>query len=69
MTITVFDILGRRVRVLQSGIQRAGSYQVDSDGRGASGFPVSSGVYFVGMEGLNSSGAVTVLQRRMIYLK
>lgn len=43
VTLTVYDVLGRRVRTLVDVDQPAGSYQVDWDGRDASGQPVASG--------------------------
>jgi photosystem II stability/assembly factor-like uncharacterized protein len=48
--VSVFDIAGRRVRVLESGRRAAGPHEVRWDGRDASGAGVSSGVYFVKVE-------------------
>ena len=46
-TLEVFDLLGRRVRVLADGDQGAGSHNVDWDGRDAAGRLVANGVYLV----------------------
>lgn len=43
----VYDILGRQVRVLQQGAQRAGFHRVQWNGRNSVGQPVVSGLYFV----------------------
>ena len=45
--IGVFDIVGRRVRVLARGAQSAGQYQVRWDGLGDNGSRVKHGVYFL----------------------
>jgi hypothetical protein len=44
--LEVFDILGRRVRTLLSGHQRAGYKRIVWDGRDGAGRPVASGIYF-----------------------
>src|SRR5690606_4911432 len=46
-TLEVFDLLGRRVRVLVDGEQNAGSHTAAWDGRDAAGRAVASGVYLV----------------------
>ena len=46
-TLAVFDLLGRRVRVLAEGVQDAGSHAVVWDGRDAAGRDVAAGVYLV----------------------
>ncbi|MDX1547567.1 MAG: FlgD immunoglobulin-like domain containing protein [Rhodothermales bacterium] len=43
--LEVFDVAGRRVRVLFDGSQPAGTHQVTWDGTDAAGRPVPSGVY------------------------
>ena len=42
----MYDISGRKVRTLQSGFQRPGTYELTWDGRNDSGQQVASGVYF-----------------------
>ena len=46
VTVTVYDLMGRRVRTLVDAMQPAGAYQVRWDGRDAAGQPVASGTYF-----------------------
>ena len=45
--ITVYNVAGRQIRKLQSGVQAAGRYNVTWDGRNDAGVAVSRGVYFV----------------------
>jgi hypothetical protein len=47
VVVSVYDILGRRVAVLQNGPQTAGSHQLFWDGWNQRGFPVASGQYFI----------------------
>jgi hypothetical protein len=47
VTVTVYDLLGRRVRVLVDGRQEAGLHRVQWSGRGGSGSAAASGVYIV----------------------
>ena len=46
----VYDVAGRRVRVLESGRQAAGAHVVRWDGRNAAGVETSSGLYFVKLD-------------------
>ncbi len=45
ITLTIYDALGRKVRVLVDEVKAAGEHQVTFDGRG-----LSSGVYFYYVE-------------------
>jgi hypothetical protein len=49
-TLTVYDVMGRRVRVLHRGIVPAGRHDVSWDGTDARGRRVGAGVYFVRLE-------------------
>jgi len=61
-TLAVFDALGREVRTLMTGIADAGSYKLTWDGRDNTSRPLSSGVYFVRLQTVQSSQLVkTVL--------
>lgn len=46
VTITVYDVLGRRVATLVDQDQTPGTYHVDWNGRDGAGQPVASGAYF-----------------------
>ncbi len=53
VALSVHDILGKEVRILMSGSQDAGDHSVIWDGLDQSGERVSSGVYFVSLQGRN----------------
>ena len=46
VSLRIYDVAGRRVRILVDGVQAAGVHSVRWDGRDAGGRPVASGVYF-----------------------
>jgi len=48
--LSVYDVLGRRLKVLLDEEQRAGVYEVQWDGRDEMGQPLASGVYVCRME-------------------
>jgi hypothetical protein len=48
--MVVYDVTGRRVRVLTDGVRPPGTFVVRWDGRDAFDRPAASGVYFVRME-------------------
>ena len=49
VNITVYDILGRKIKLLVNEEQSIGRYQVRWDGKDQNGVPVSSGIYFVNL--------------------
>lgn len=63
-TLEVFDLLGRRVRVLAGGEQAAGAHTVEWDGRDAAGRLVANGVYLVRLRTAEASATrrVSVLR-------
>ena len=48
--LAIFDITGRRVRELRSGMESGGSHAVDWDLRDERGAPVGVGTYFARLE-------------------
>ena len=63
MTVTVYDLLGRRVRTPVDETQPRGNYQNVRDGRDTGGQPVASGTYFYRLrvgDALSSKQAISV---------
>jgi len=44
--LTIYNVLGKKVRIYQPGRQSAGSYSIIWEGRNQEGSPVGSGIYF-----------------------
>lgn len=65
VTVEIFDVLGKRVKVLQKGVLSVGRHLLTWDGRNAQGSLMSSGVYFYRMR-TSSGDNVT---RKMILMK
>jgi hypothetical protein len=65
LTLRVFDLSGRLVRVLRDGVEEAGPHGVDWDGRDATGRAVPSGIYFARVEAAAGAAAIriTILNR------
>jgi len=63
-TLSIYNILGQKVRTLVDELQEAGHYFVTWDGRDRSGNSVSSGIYFCHMQ----AGA-DVLTKTMVLLR
>jgi flagellar hook assembly protein FlgD len=62
--LEVYDVSGRRVRVLLAGSESAGPHEVAWDGCDDMGRPVASGVYFMTLEaGETSVSGKAVLLR------
>ncbi len=57
--LTVYDALGRRVRVLFDGAQASGAHTARWDGRNDAGTDVGSGLYFVRLEGVAGQAPTT----------
>ncbi len=62
--VGVYDIAGRRVRLLDGGVREPGTYGLSWDGRDAAGALVASGVYFYRVE-----NKIAVPARRMLLLR
>jgi flagellar hook assembly protein FlgD len=61
MKLSLVNIAGSRVRVLNEGVVRAGVYRVLWDGRNDQGQRVPSGVYFLKLEALGQSAVQRVV--------
>jgi len=64
VSLSIFDLLGRRINTLQSGLLKAGYHSVAWNGTNEAGDVVSSGIYFYRLE--SPDGSET---RRMLLLK
>ncbi|HUU45724.1 MAG TPA: M6 family metalloprotease domain-containing protein [Acidobacteriota bacterium] len=64
IVLEVYDILGRRVAQLASGLVTPGEHELEWDGRDDAGHPVASGVYFARLQ---SGSAATV--RKMVLIR
>jgi hypothetical protein len=64
VTLTVYNLLGQRVRTLVDGMQTAGYYSVQWDGSNQSGMTLSSGMYFYRIQAGRNSEV-----RKMIFMK
>lgn len=53
VNLAVFDITGRRVCVLAKGMQKAGTYALNWNGRDNNHLKLASGVYFIRFEADN----------------
>jgi hypothetical protein len=64
VTLTVYNVLGQKVKTLVNQEMAAGTFKTEWDGRGESGAPISSGIYFYKFE----AGSY-VMTKKMVMLK
>ena len=69
VTLEVFDVTGRRVRVLDAGQRPAGVHTVDWDGRDVEGLSVASGLYLYRLDVSTPGGAPTRLQKTLVLVR
>jgi flagellar hook assembly protein FlgD len=69
VSLTVFDLNGRRVALLESGLKTAGQHFIRWNGRDSAGKRVPSGVYFYRLEAASPAGTATVLTKKMTVMK
>jgi flagellar hook assembly protein FlgD len=50
INLSIYDVLGRKVRCIKDGMEKSGFYRITWDGRDGSGKRASSGVYFCKLE-------------------
>ncbi|MCB0305592.1 MAG: endonuclease/exonuclease/phosphatase family protein [Calditrichaeota bacterium] len=71
VSLTVYDLLGRRMQTLVTGRQAAGIHTVQWDGRDARGRAAASGIYSYELR-ISAPGAAsreTVLRRKMVLIR
>jgi hypothetical protein len=64
VTLSIYNVMGQRVRTLVDTYQQAGYREVHWDGRDEEGSPVSEGIYFYGLKVADRSKI-----RKMIFLR
>jgi Ca-activated chloride channel family protein len=69
VTIRVYDLRGRLVRVLFSGERSAGSYSVRWDGTDLDGAEVAAGIYLCRMDFIDKTGRRFSQSKRMVMVK
>ena len=69
VTLTIFDLLGRGVKVLARSARTPGAYSEAWDGRSADGRPVASGVYYYTLEARRTNGSTMRQTRAMVIIK
>jgi hypothetical protein len=62
--LAVFDLLGRRVRLLEQGAREAGAHAVAWDGLDDAGRPAAAGIYLVRLESAAGRRTVRVVRGR-----
>jgi hypothetical protein len=69
VTLAVYDVLGRRVAVLENERQDAGYYEAEWNGRNDAGLAVSSGIYFCRIDASGNSGSAFRHVIKMLLMK
>lgn len=66
VVLSVFNLLGKEVKILVSQQMPPGKHEVIWDGRDDSGASLDSGIYFYRMEVITKSGNITKMKRMML---
>ena len=61
VNITIYNILGQKVRTLYSGIKHPGFFKIEWDGKNSNGINLNSGLYFYRMETGNFTKTRTMI--------
>jgi hypothetical protein len=71
VTLTIYNMLGQKIRTLQNEFQSSGEYSVSWNGMDNSNKPVSSGVYFYKLliNDPNGETGNIIMQRKMVCVK
>ncbi|TKJ40169.1 hypothetical protein CEE36_09925, partial [candidate division TA06 bacterium B3_TA06] len=64
VNLKVYDVSGRPVKTLSSGIKASGHYAITWDGRDDLGRAVATGVYFIRMEAGNHTATRKLIRVR-----
>ncbi len=64
ITLTIFDLNGRKIKTLIKGKKNAGQYQIVWDGRNEKGITVSSGTYYVRLKTVDKE-----IMRKVVLVK
>jgi hypothetical protein len=67
--LSVYDLAGRQVAMLESGLKAAGQHLARWNGRNSAGAAVPSGVYFYRFEAASPDGTMTVLTKKMTVMR
>lgn len=60
VTVRIFDVLGREVRMLAEGFRNGGTYTAEWNGLDAAGMPVQAGVYYCRVDAAGQSRTISM---------
>ncbi|MCK9407921.1 MAG: right-handed parallel beta-helix repeat-containing protein [Bacteroidetes bacterium] len=69
VNITIYNVLGQRVRTMMNGVQSPGYYSLQWNGTDDSGKPLSSGMYLYRMEAVTGAKQKFVNIKKMLLIK
>jgi hypothetical protein len=67
--IAIYDVLGNTVRTVSNGVQAAGSYTIQWDGRNENGTTVSSGMYIYRILAIGADGRAYTVSKKMMMIR
>ena len=69
VTLTIYDLIGRRVRTLVSGTVRRGLHRTEWNGKDDGGSDVAAGVYIYRLTAAGIDGGQSVINRKLLLLR
>jgi hypothetical protein len=69
VTLTIYDLIGRKVRTLVSGTVLRGIYRTEWNGRDDRGTDVAAGVYIYRLTAAGIDGGQSVINRKLLLLR
>ena len=69
VTLTIFDLIGRRVRTLVSGTVQRGLHLTEWNGKDDGGSDVAAGVYIYRLTAAGIDGGQSVINRKLLLLR